>query len=117
MIYALVARSITGPHLVRVIFYFFVDSFHKGLRMHPLSWNVFGGHLENIQLLLDHKANVNADFDTMVNQKPIPVTALDIALQLEQNSDDEDGAFAAMVTMLKKYGAKTIKELTGGDEL
>ena len=52
-------------------------SFEKGLRMHPLSWNIYGGHLENVRLLLENGADVNADFDSM--DKNLPVTITDVA--------------------------------------
>ena len=78
--------------------------------MHPLSWNVYGGHTENVELLLKHGANVNADFDSMNNQGS--VTAMDIALQLKTN-EDGDERFVQMESILRKYGGKTIKEIQG----
>jgi hypothetical protein len=39
------------------------STFTGGLRMTPLSWNVYGGHLEAAKVLLQHGAQVNLDFD------------------------------------------------------
>ncbi|KAG7373155.1 ankyrin repeat domain protein [Nitzschia inconspicua] len=94
------------------------STFEKGLRMHPLSWNVYGGHLENIRLLLEHGADVNLDFDSMVGA--VPVTALDVLLQL-QHAEKGDERFLQMETLLEKFGAKTMEEVKPeekeGDEL
>ena len=85
--------------------------------MHPLSWNVYAGHLENIQLLLEHGADVNMDFDSMT-QPPTPVTVLDVLYDL-QKAEQGDQRFVEMEALLKKNGAKTMKELQQGktDEL
>ena len=77
--------------------------------MHPLSWNVYGGHLENIKLLLEHGADVNLDFDSM-GQPPSPVTVLDVLYEL-QKAEQGDQRFVDMEAVLKKHGAKTMKEL------
>ena len=61
-----------------------------GLRMHPLSWNVYGGHVENIELLLKYGADVNLDFDGMNGNPVVAVTALDVKLQLQQNKKGDD---------------------------
>ena len=39
------------------------STWKNGLRMHPLSWNTFYGRYEIIELLLDHGADIEADFD------------------------------------------------------
>lgn len=89
--------------------------------MHPLSWNVYGGHVDNIRLLLEHGANANLDFDSM-GQPPKPVTALDVLLEL-QKAEQGDERFLKMEELLKTYGAKTMQELnaekgaSGKDEL
>ena len=85
----------------------------QGLRMHPLSWNVYGGHTENVELLLKHGAKVNADFDSMNDQGS--VTAMDIVLQLKTN-EDGDERFVKMESILRKYGGKTMKEVLGGED-
>lgn len=77
--------------------------------MHPLSWNVYAGHLENIRLLLEHGADVNLDFDSM-GQPPNPVTVLDVLYEL-QKAEQGDQRFTEMETLLKKNGAKTLTEL------
>jgi hypothetical protein len=78
--------------------------------MHPLSWNVYGGHLENIRLLLEAGANVNMDFDSM-GPDGAPTTVLDVLLQLQSN-EQGDERFIQMEPLLRQHGAKTIEELT-----
>lgn len=77
--------------------------------MHPLSWNVYGGHIDNVRLLLENGADANLDFDSMTEDK-IPVTAMDIALEL-QKVEEGDDRFAKLDELLRKYGAMTVKEL------
>jgi hypothetical protein len=91
--------------------------------MHPLSWNVYGGHLENIRLLLQHGADVDLDFDSMVGSPPQPVTSFDVLLQLQQ-AEKGDERFLKIEELLKKYGARTMEEVNAakdatqaGDEL
>jgi len=94
-------------------------TYEKGLRMHPLSWNVYGGHLQNIQLLLEHGADINLDFDSMVSKSKSDdddddddstVTSLDVLLELIQN-ESGDERFLEIEKVFKKYGAKTMKEI------
>ena len=83
--------------------------------MHPLSWNVYGGHVENIRLLLQYGANVNADFDSMDQRGP--VTALDVAMQLTNVEKGQD-RFVQVEALLRDHGGKTMKELlSAGEEL
>lgn len=56
-------------------------SFSGGLRMHPLSWNVYRGDYDNVKSLLDGGANVNLDFDDM-GEEQRKVTVLDISTRL-----------------------------------
>lgn len=91
------------------------SEYSEGLRMHPLSWNIYGGHVANVELLIRHGADVNLDFDGMGPSKP-KVTALDVVQQLIQN-ESGDQRFVQLETLLKENGAKTMKELMGGDEL
>ena len=76
--------------------------------MHPLSWNIYGGHIDNVKLLLENGANVNDEFDSMNDQGP--VTALDVVLQLRVNEDGDD-RFVQLESILRQNGAKTMKEL------
>jgi ankyrin repeat protein len=92
------------------------STYGGGLRMHPLSWNVYGGHAENIELLLRHGADVNLDFDSMVRRgddDPAAdvVTALDVVLELRRNEAGDD-RFERIEQILRRYGAKTMAELT-----
>jgi hypothetical protein len=85
------------------------STYEEGLRMHPLSWNVYGGHFENIDLLLNYGADVNLDFDGMTASQA-PVTALDVVLQLVQN-EEGDERFVKLEALLRKHGGKTTEEL------
>ena len=76
--------------------------------MHPLSWNVYGGHVDNIQVLLENGASVNLDFDSM--DKRGPVTSLDVAVQLVENEAGDD-RFQRIESLLRQHGGKTMKEL------
>eukprot|EP00537_Pseudo-nitzschia_pungens_P014095 CAMPEP_0172390814 /NCGR_PEP_ID=MMETSP1061-20121228/7381_1 /TAXON_ID=37318 /ORGANISM="Pseudo-nitzschia pungens, Strain cf. pungens" /LENGTH=271 /DNA_ID=CAMNT_0013121293 /DNA_START=38 /DNA_END=853 /DNA_ORIENTATION=+ len=103
------------------------STYSKGLRMHPLSWNVYGGHLDNIRLLLeDGGADVNLDFDSMMaaasgsgssGSGAVAVTALDVLLELRKNEQGDD-RFVAIEELLREHGAKTMEEvrLGGGGE-
>ncbi|CAJ1931708.1 unnamed protein product [Cylindrotheca closterium] len=91
------------------------STWEDGLRMHPLSWNVFGGHVENARLLLENGADVNADFDSMVD-KVHSVTVTDVALQL-QDVEDGDVRFEMMLSLLRKHGGKTMEEIRNANEL
>ena len=85
------------------------STFDQGLRMHPLSWNVYGGHYDNIELLLKAGADPNLDFDSM-GQPPTSVTSLDVVLQL-QDVEKGDDRFTRLETLLRQYGGKTTEEL------
>jgi hypothetical protein len=85
------------------------STYEHGLRMHPLSWNIYGGHVANVDLLLKHGADVNLDFDSMGESKT-PVTALDVVIQLTQN-EEGDSRFVQLEKILRDYGGKTIEEL------
>ena len=89
------------------------STYEKGLRMHPLSWNVYGGHMDNIRLLLEHGANINLDFDSMKGDD-LAVTSLDVLLELLKN-EPGDERFVAMQTLFEEHGAKTINQLHEGN--
>ena len=90
------------------------STYEKGLRMHPLSWNVYGGHLDNIQLLLEHGADINLDFDSMKGDGLI-VTSLDVLVELLKN-ENGDERFVAIEKVFRKHGAKTIDQLRNDNE-
>lgn len=90
------------------------STYEKGLRMHPLSWNVYGGHLENIELLLEHGADVDLDFDSM-KEEGVSVTSLDVLLELLIN-EPGDERFAGIETVFRKHGAKTMEQMLQGNE-
>ena len=79
-----------------------------GLRMTPLSWNVYGNHVENCKLLLEYGADVNANFDQAHKGKKEKITVLDLFQLISQGAKEE---FKELDALLTKYGAKTYKEL------
>lgn len=88
-------------------------TFQGGLRMHPLSWNVYGGHYENIKLLLEYGAQVNADVDSGDGSI---ITVLDVNKKfLEANSNGEADPhrerFERVQRLLLENGAKSYEEL------
>jgi ankyrin repeat protein len=102
--------------------------FEHGLRMTPLSWNVFGGHLETAKALLDGGAQVNLDVDTTANGNGLrKVTVLDIVEMITPEPPHPDmkpspkvKKFIDLKAMLIKYGAKKYEALvenTAVDEL
>jgi len=67
-------------------------TFEQGQRMHPLSWNVYAGNHDIVELLLDAGAGINDDFDLYPPNAPLQtiVTALDIAERLSGVEDMAD---------------------------
>lgn len=84
-------------------------TFEGGLRMHPLSWNIYGGHYENVKLLLEHGAHVNADVD---DGKGNAITVLDANSKF---LGGEPGPYTEQAEKIQKllleYGAKAYVEL------
>jgi ankyrin repeat protein len=91
-------------------------SFKQGLRMHPLSWNVYGGHVETAAVLLEGGADVNLDVDNMYDPSQ-PATVLDL-IEFIVDVDQIDERFHQLKALLLKYGAKRYKDLPKivGDE-
>jgi ankyrin repeat protein len=95
----------------------------QGLRMTPLSWNVYGNHIENVKLLLDAGANVNLDFDYMTNDGTYDkFTVLDLLYLVgnfhdntTSHVDEDDNTHQqtqyVIRDLLLQYGAKRYKEL------
>ena len=85
------------------------STWDQGLRMHPLSWNSFYGRYDNIELLLKHGADVNADFDLGKTEsgEAKPGTALDAVEQilLSLDDDEEKDRFMKTRNVLVKNGA------------
>ena len=100
------------------------STFDKGLRMTPLSWNVYGGHVDTVRALLEGGADVNLDFDSMMDPEQ-SVTVLDIleafVLNLDKpdalgnNKNDPDdphyGKYHKVREVLLEYGAKRYKDV------
>jgi ankyrin repeat protein len=83
------------------------STFALGLRMHPLSWNVYHGHVGNVRRLLQGGANVNLDVDHMSN-KGTAVTVLDIVEEIMQNTAQQDprmDQYRQLYQLLLEHGA------------
>jgi hypothetical protein len=82
--------------------------------MHPLSWNVYGGHVESVKLLLQAGAHVNADVDSG-DGSGTKITVLDTCTNfLESNPGEDDPhveRFRQVHKLLLQYGAKKYAEL------
>lgn len=98
------------------------STYEHGLRMHPLSWNVYGGHATNVKLLLEFGADPNLDVDRM-DSSGERETVLDIVLRILEAFDDkkdkEDPRYAAfreIQQLLVKHGAKRYDELLQKEE-
>ena len=83
------------------------STYQGGLRMPPLAWNVYGGHVDAAKVLLQGGADVNLDFDDMSSPKQ-PVTVLDVCLQLVETDATR---FEPLLQLLLEYGAKTYRQL------
>lgn len=108
-------------------------TFEKGQRMHPLSWNVYGGHVDTARVLLEHGADVNLDVDWMRgrHQQYDVATPLDLLLDiLPTTTDDATTAqrktttdrpeldrFFRMKDLLLEFGAMTYSDLQSASEL
>jgi len=95
------------------------STFKDGLRMTPLSWNVYGGHVETARALLEGGADVNMDFDSMMNPEET-VTVLDVlydfilAVGKDEKTDPNDphyGKYHKMKDLLLEYGAMRYKDV------
>lgn len=100
------------------------STFSQGLRMTPLSWNVYGGHIETAKILLEAGANVNLDFDQASDSGTEELaTVLDILYssmqgQTKSSKDPWHLKNLAMEQLLLQYGAKRYKDLIQkGEEL
>ena len=92
-------------------------TFAKGLRMHPLSWNVYAGHVDTARVLLEHGADPNLNFDPIASRTEdlSPITVMDVVLQLLESdpsgTDPHRDRFRQMKELLEEYNAKTNAEL------
>jgi ankyrin repeat protein len=104
------------------------STYEHGLRMAPLSWNVYGKHVTNVRLLLEAGADVNLDFDYMDNGKKVVVTALDLLYIIDTFSDGDtisdepndtagDRTHYDMRDLLLLYGAKRYQNIQANSEL
>jgi ankyrin repeat protein len=88
------------------------SEFSAGLRMHPLSWNVYGGHVDNVRVLIEEgNVDVNLDYD---NSKGIPITVLDTVLEVvpdEKEIIPDLERFYLLKALLKQNGAKRYIDL------
>jgi len=100
------------------------STFGEGLRMTPLSWNVYGGHVDTAKALLEAGANVNLDFDNMMKPDET-VTVLDILYDVilsvgrDEKTDPDDphyGKYLKMKELLLENGAKRWKDVLASTE-
>jgi hypothetical protein len=100
-------------------------TFADGLRMHPLSWNVYGGHVETARVLLQHGAQVNADFDHLVkeNGRTKPITVLDMVSDVigtdagSKEPSPHLQKYYQMRDLLLEHDAKRYSDLQKNQEL
>jgi ankyrin repeat protein len=82
--------------------------------MHPLSWNVYGGHVESVKLLLESGAQVNADVDSG-DGSGSKITVLDTCTNFLDSNPNEEGPlverFRQVHQLLLQHGAKKYAEL------
>lgn len=98
------------------------SNFEHGLRMHPLSWNVYGGHVATARVLLQHGAEVNLDVDDMTDPTR-KVTVLDIVEYILEDDNNEASderppevqehfrKYRSMKNLLLEFGAKRYADL------
>jgi len=100
-------------------------SFELGQRMTPLTWNVYGGHVENARLLLEHGADVNIDIDWPNSDNADKIaTPLDMILEILPTSRDhqpdevppELEKYYNMKILLEENGAKRYADLSKATE-
>uniref|UniRef100_A0A7S1G1V8 Ankyrin repeat domain-containing protein n=1 Tax=Corethron hystrix TaxID=216773 RepID=A0A7S1G1V8_9STRA len=93
----------------------------EGLRMHPLSWHVYGGHLRNVQMLIDHGADVNAPFyhkrDKSHKDTATVLDIVDLAIRQYKEPPQSDNRHVVMRRLLEDNGGKRYMELQDGDAL
>jgi ankyrin repeat protein len=97
------------------------SAFPHGLRMTPLAFHVYGGHIPTIQLLLQAGANVNQDMDHMLDPKERrKATVMDLLLDvvlIESDSQDDEQVdpdqkkYLEIKKLLEQYGAKRYRDL------
>lgn len=97
-------------------------TFQQGQRMHPLSWNVYGGHVETARVLLEHGADVNLDVDWLGSMHHDAATPLDLVLDLlphdeEKQKDPRFEKYLQMKALLEEFGAQTYSDLQSASEL
>jgi len=100
-------------------------TFERGQRMHPLSWNVYAGHVETARVLLENGADVNLDVDLVKGGSDVSIaTPLDIINDILPPGADAGGGdhpearkFHEMKELLLSFGAKTYSELQNEIEL
>ena len=98
------------------------STFYKGLRMHPLSWNVYGGHVEAVKVLLNNGADVNLDYDDPAYDGT-KITVLDTVQTMLDSREEKDAEkeaffqrFEQIKEMLLEKGAKKYSDLSLKDD-
>ena len=88
------------------------STYENGLRMHPLSWNVYHGNVGTARVLLENGAQVNLDVDHMTNDRK--VTVLDIVEEIIENTLEGNPLlhqYKDMRQLLLSNGAKRYTDL------
>jgi hypothetical protein len=95
-----------------------------GQRMHPLSWNTYGGHVEVVKILLEKGANVNLDIDWPVNGSKAKATCLDILDTILPKERPTEGKeltdtqkYYDLMDLLIENGGKRYSDLETDSEL
>jgi hypothetical protein len=72
--------------------------------MPPLSWNVFGGHVDSTQVLLQHGAQVNMDFDAPSDSGGTKkVTVYDVLMDTLESNGSASDAQQAKENGMERY--------------
>lgn len=87
----------------------------EGLRMTPLAWHVFSGNVSIINLLIDHNANINDDFDAMYHPE-VKITVANVAESLIRKAADGsiEDKFMQTFLALKRRGGVAYSETKAG---
>ena len=85
--------------------------------MTPLAWHTYAGNVSIVNLLIDHGAKVNADFDAS-HEPDTKMTALDVAQGLtgkkEEDGDNTDDKFMQTLHALQQRGGQTYGQTVAG---
>ena len=83
--------------------------------MTPLAWHVFSGNVSIINLLIDHNANINDDFDAMYHPE-VKITVANVAESLIRKAADGsiEDKFMQTFLALKRRGGEVYSDTKAG---